>query len=74
MITLNAGLSACETASAWRMALRLFEEIEQHQADVISFGSLMTCCARGGQWRLVWALQEALRARKLQENAPRAEA
>lgn len=37
---------------------------------MITFGSAMTACAKGSQWRRVWALQEALMRRRLQQNVP----
>ena len=54
IITFNALISACAKAGKWRLALKVFKQMQKQNVapDTISFSSLITACQKGGNWQM----------------------
>eukprot|EP00434_Breviolum_minutum_P003843 symbB.v1.2.003382.t1/scaffold190.1/size276550/7 len=53
VVSFNASISACETASEWRAATQLLQDLEEREMrpDVVTASSIVTAAA-AGSWRL----------------------
>lgn len=51
VVTFNAAMSACESASLWQMALEVLRVLHLHlQASVVTFLTAISACGKGQKW------------------------
>ena len=57
-ISMNAGISVCETVADWELALHLLMVMSagRHTIDQYSFNAAIGACRKGGRWLMVLQL------------------
>ncbi|CAE7362521.1 SETX [Symbiodinium natans] len=66
--SLNEAINVCKCAARWDLACTLLTAIEGTLPDLISFGSVLSACARAAAWQEALALLEGLQAQAVQPN------
>jgi len=79
VVGFNAAISACAQASDWENAISLLTRMEEArkdnamneneflvpEPDVVTYGTVLAACERGGQWKLILKSAESMRDRGL---------
>jgi len=75
VVGFNAAISACAQASDWENAISLLTRMEEAKTnnngflvpepDVVTYGTVLAACERGGQWKLILKNAESMQKRGL---------
>ncbi len=80
VVGFNAAISACAQASDWENAISLLTRMEEAaknnnndsdagflvpEPDVVTYGTVLAACERGGQWKLILKNAESMQERGL---------
>ena len=65
-VTFNAGISACDKAGEWMLALQLLSDMPATaEPNVITYSAAISACASAGQWPAAVCLLENMLVRRI---------
>eukprot|EP00439_Symbiodinium_sp_Y106_P068239 s2092_g11.t1 len=71
LISFNAGISACEKAAQWELALELVQALQQQglRADIFTWNAALSACASAGNWEQACEVLNSMQLARLRADA-----